>query len=234
MLEIKGLSVRYGSAYALEAVDLTIRPGEFVTLLGSNGAGKTTLFGVVSGLVKPLSGSVSFNGTEITRLGAERIVELGIAQCPEGRRLFPQLSVEKNLQLGGYVHRRDRKAMHDTFAFVCDLFPALRAKLHAPAGALSGGQQQMVAIGRALMAKPDLLLLDEPSLGLAPKVRSENFGALAKLAERGVTLVLVEQNLRLAARICSRAYLLQRGRIVGTATADELAAQAHRVYLESH
>jgi branched-chain amino acid transport system ATP-binding protein len=222
LLEIKGLSVRYGSAYALEAVDLTIRAGEFVTLLGSNGAGKTTLFGVVSGLIKPLSGSVSFNGTEITRLGADRIVELGIAQCPEGRRLFPQLSVEKNLQLGGYVHRRDRKAMHDTFAFVCDLFPALRAKLHAPAGALSGGQQQMVAIGRALMARPKLLLLDEPSLGLAPLVVQQTLDAVSEINRTGTMVLLAEQNAYAALAVSHRGYVIQDGRIVLEGPADAL------------
>ncbi|MBD5633383.1 MAG: ABC transporter ATP-binding protein [Candidatus Eremiobacteraeota bacterium] len=222
MLEVRGLSVKYGSAYALETIDLTIREGEFVTLLGSNGAGKTTLFGVLSGLVKPLAGSVVFNGRDISRLSADRIVQHGIAQCPEGRRLFPQLSVEKNLQLGGFVHRRDRKGMHDTFAFVCELFPALRDKLHAPAGALSGGQQQMVAIGRALMARPKLLLLDEPSLGLAPLVVQQTLDAVSAINRTGTMVLLAEQNAYAALAVSHRGYVIQDGRIVLEGLADDL------------
>jgi len=222
LLEVRGLSVKYGSAYALETIDLTIREGEFVTLLGSNGAGKTTLFGVLSGLVKPLAGSVVFNGRDISRLSADRIVQHGIAQCPEGRRLFPQLSVEKNLQLGGFVHRRDRKGMHDTFAFVCELFPALRDKLHAPAGALSGGQQQMVAIGRALMARPKLLLLDEPSLGLAPLVVQQTLDAVSAINRTGTMVLLAEQNAYAALAVSHRGYVIQDGRIVLEGLADDL------------
>jgi branched-chain amino acid transport system ATP-binding protein len=226
LLEVRGLSLKYGSAYALESIDLAVRPGEFVTLLGSNGAGKTTLFGVLSGLLRPIAGGVFFEGRDITRMPPDKIVSLGIAQCPEGRRLFPQLSVEKNLQLGGFVHRRDKKAMHETFSFVCDLFPALREKLHAPAGALSGGQQQMVAIGRALMARPKVLLLDEPSLGLAPLVVQQVLDAVSAINRSGMMVLLAEQNAYAALAVSHRGYVIQDGRIVLEGTADRLRGDA--------
>ncbi len=214
MLEIRGLTVRYGSADVLSNVDLTIGTGEVVTLLGSNGAGKTTLFCVLSGLVRPLSGTVTFMGEDLARMRPGRIVERGIAQCPEGRKLFPQLSVEKNLMLGGYVHRRDRRAMSESFASVLALFPALKAKLGSPAGSLSGGQQQMVAIGRALMARPKLLLLDEPSLGLAPLVLQQTLDAVAAINRTGTMVLLAEQNAYAALAIAHRGYVISDGRIV--------------------
>ncbi|MEA2688687.1 MAG: branched-chain amino acid transport system ATP-binding protein, partial [Candidatus Eremiobacteraeota bacterium] len=164
----------------------------------------------------------------------EKLARRGVALVPERRGIFAPLTVRENLLMGAYARRAKSAELARDLDDVFDLFPALVRYRDAIAGSLSGGEQQMVAIGRALMAKPELLLLDEPSLGLAPKVRAENFGALARLAERGVTILLVEQNLRLAARICQRAYLMQRGRIVGTETSDELARSARRVYLESH
>ena len=222
MLEIRGLTVRYGSADVLSNVDLTIGTGEVVTLLGSNGAGKTTLFCVLSGLVRPSSGTVTFMGEDLARMRAGRIVERGIAQCPEGRKLFAQLSVEKNLMLGGYVHRGDRRAMKQSFESIITLFPALEAKLGAPAGSLSGGQQQMVAIGRALMARPKLLLLDEPSLGLAPLVLQQTLDAVAAINRTGTMVLLAEQNAYAALAIAHRGYVISDGRIVLEGTAADL------------
>jgi branched-chain amino acid transport system ATP-binding protein len=222
LLEIRGLTVRYGSADVLSNVDLTIGTGEVVTLLGSNGAGKTTLFCVLSGLVRPSSGTVTFMGEDLARMRAGRIVERGIAQCPEGRKLFAQLSVEKNLMLGGYVHRGDRRAMKQSFESIIALFPALEAKLGAPAGSLSGGQQQMVAIGRALMARPKLLLLDEPSLGLAPLVLQQTLDAVAAINRTGTMVLLAEQNAYAALAIAHRGYVISDGRIVLEGTAADL------------
>ena len=222
MLEIRGLTVRYGSAEVLSNVDLTIGTGEVVTLLGSNGAGKTTLFCVLSGLLRPSSGTVTFMGEDLARMRAGRIVENGIAQCPEGRKLFAQLSVEKNLMLGGYVHRSDRRAMKQSFESIIALFPALEAKLGAPAGSLSGGQQQMVAIGRALMARPKLLLLDEPSLGLAPLVLQQTLDAVAAINRTGTMVLLAEQNAYAALAIAHRGYVISDGRIVLEGTAAYL------------
>ncbi len=206
----------------LSNVDLTIGTGEVVTLLGSNGAGKTTLFCVLSGLVRPSSGTVTFMGEDLARMRAGRIVERGIAQCPEGRKLFAQLSVEKNLMLGGYVHRGDRRAMKQSFESIIALFPALEAKLGAPAGSLSGGQQQMVAIGRALMARPKLLLLDEPSLGLAPLVLQQTLDAVAAINRTGTMVLLAEQNAYAALAIAHRGYVISDGRIVLEGTAADL------------
>ena len=206
----------------LSNVDLTIGTGEVVTLLGSNGAGKTTLFCVLSGLVRPSSGTVTFMGEDLARMRAGRIVERGIAQCPEGRKLFAQLSVEKNLMLGGYVHRGDRSAMKQSFESIIALFPALEAKLGAPAGSLSGGQQQMVAIGRALMARPKLLLLDEPSLGLAPLVLQQTLDAVAAINRTGTMVLLAEQNAYAALAIAHRGYVISDGRIVLEGTAADL------------
>lgn len=206
----------------LSNVDLTIGTGEVVTLLGSNGAGKTTLFCVLSGLVRPSSGTVTFMGEDLARMRAGRIVERGIAQCPEGRKLFAQLSVEKNLMLGGYVHRGDRRAMKQSFESIIALFPALEAKLGAPAGSLSGGQQQMVAIGRALMARPKLLLLDEPSLGLAPLVLQQTLDAVAAINRTGTMVFLAEQNAYAALAIAHRGYVISDGRIVLEGTAADL------------
>ena len=220
---MRGLAVDYGANHALSSVDLTVGAGESVALLGSNGAGKTTLFGVLSGLIRPVRGTVTFAGQDLRRLSPERIVSLGIAQCPEGRRLFPQLSVEKNLRLGGYVHRKDRTAVQtETLERVCELFPAMREKLALPAGSLSGGQQQMVAIGRALMARPKLLLLDEPSLGLAPLVVQQTLDAVAAIGRAGTMVLLAEQNAYAALAIAQRGYVIQDGRIVLEGAAADL------------
>jgi branched-chain amino acid transport system ATP-binding protein len=222
MLEIRNLAVRYGSASpALDGVDLVVQPGECVTLLGANGSGKTSLFGALSGLI-PSTGHIHFEQREIGRLRPAAIVALGIAQCPEGRKLFPDLSVEKNLRLGAYVGRRDRRGTDAAMERVCTLFPDVRDKLRSPAGALSGGQQQMVAIGRALMARPKLLLLDEPSLGLAPKMVEAMLDAVSEINRAGTMVLLAEQNAYAALSIAHRGYVLAYGKVVLEGSASTL------------
>ena len=234
VLEVENVSTVRGRVQVLWDVSLSVGRGETVAIVGPNGAGKTTLVGSITGLVPPKSGRIRMNGADVTGASPERLAARRVALVPERRGIFAPLTVRENLLMGAYARRAPRAELAADLEDVLVLFPALRRYCDAIAGSLSGGEQQMVAVGRALMAKPELLLLDEPSLGLAPKVRAEIFGSLARLAERGVTILLIEQNLRLAARICRRAYLMQRGRIVGTETADELASSARRVYLESH
>jgi branched-chain amino acid transport system ATP-binding protein len=221
MLEVRNLYVRYGDAPAVDAVDLTVRPGECVTLLGANGAGKTSLFGALSGLV-PWTGEIVFDGTPMAKLRSEQIVCLGIAQCPEGRKLFPDLSVEKNLRLGAYACKGTRKDIDASLEQVCRLFPDVVPKLRVPAGSLSGGQQQMVAIGRALMARPRLLLLDEPSLGLAPRVVQTMLDAVSAINRDGTMVLLAEQNAYAALSIAHRGYVLSDGRVVLEGSASAL------------
>src|SRR5476649_181279 len=223
-LSLEGVSTYRGRVQILWDVALTVKRGESVAIVGPNGAGKTTLIGSITGLIPPSAGRICVAGADVTGKPPEQLATRGVALVPERRQVFAPLSVRENLMLGAYARRAKRAVLEADLADVFDLFPGLVRYTNTAAGSLSGGEQQMVAIGRALMAKPDLLLLDEPSLGLAPKVRAENFGALARLAERGVTLLLVEQNLRMAAKLCSRAYLMERGRIVGSATSEELAA----------
>jgi branched-chain amino acid transport system ATP-binding protein len=222
MLEVRGLRVRYGtSSPALDGVDLTVAPGECVTLLGANGSGKSSLFSALSGLLR-FEGNVRFEGDDMGKLRPAAIVARGIAQCPEGRKLFPELSVEKNLRLGAYVGRRDRHATDEALEQVCTLFPDVRDKLRAPAGALSGGQQQMVAIGRALMARPKLLLLDEPSLGLAPRMVQAMLDAVAAINRAGTMVLLAEQNAYAALSIAHRGYVLANGTVVLEGSASTL------------
>jgi branched-chain amino acid transport system ATP-binding protein len=222
MLEIRDLWVRYGSAApALEGISLEVQPGECVTLLGANGSGKTSLFGALSGLI-PSTGVIRFADRTINTMRPAAIVALGIAQCPEGRKLFPDLSVEKNLRLGAYVGRRDRRGTEEALERVCALFPDVRDKLRTPAGALSGGQQQMVAIGRALMARPKLLLLDEPTLGLAPKLVEKTLDAVAEINRAGTMVLLAEQNAYAALSIAHRGYVLANGRVVLEGSASAL------------
>lgn len=233
VLDVERIATFRGRVQVLWDVSLHVARGETVAIVGPNGAGKTTLVGSITGLIPPVSGHVRINGADVTGESPDRLAHRRVALVPERRGIFAPLTVRENLLMGAYARRARKAELAADLDDVFGLFPALLRYRDAIAGSLSGGEQQMVAIGRALMAKPELLVLDEPSLGLAPKVRSENFGALARLAQRGVTILLVEQNLRLAAKICERAYLMQRGRIVGTESAEELARSAPRVYLES-
>ena len=236
MLRVKNLQVYYGMIHALRAASLHVSPKEIVALIGANGAGKTTLLSAVSGVVRAASGEVSLDGKAITRLRPDRIVREGIAHVPEGRHVFKPLSVEDNLMLGAY-HRfslRRREAIRGEIEGVFSLFPALATRRKQLAGTLSGGEQQMLAIGRALLSSPKVLLLDEPSMGLAPRVVREIFGHIAKLRrERAMTILLVEQNARGALAIADRGYVLETGRVVLQGTSEELLAnrEVQRAYL---
>ena len=232
LLEIHDLSVRYGPVAAVRGVDLHVEAGEIVALLGANGAGKSSLLGAVAGLHPPAAGRISFDGAQIGGLPAERIVRLGIALAPEGRRVFPRLSVADNLRLGA-ASRRDRDGIAADRARVLELFPVLQERLWQAAGTLSGGQQQMLAIGRALMSRPRLLLLDEPSLGLAPIIVAQIFELIGQLRRDGVTVLLVEQNAHRALALADRAYVLATGRIETSGTAAEVRASSgiERAYL---
>jgi branched-chain amino acid transport system ATP-binding protein len=213
LLEIRDLTVRYGGIQALHGISLSVPQGSIVTLIGANGAGKSTTLRTVSGLVTPSAGSISFDGMEISGQPAHRIVAAGLAHVPEGRLVFPELSVKENLRMGAYL-RRDRKGIADDLEWVCEFFPRLRERLTQQAGTLSGGEQQMLAIGRALMGRPRCLMLDEPSLGIAPLLTETIFTRLVDLnRERGMTMLLVEQNASLALRVSHHAYVLESGRI---------------------
>lgn len=214
MLALDNVSLNYGSFRALDGVTLHAREGELVVLLGANGAGKSSIFLTASGLHKAAGGSIKFQGKELVGMKPSQIVSSGVVQCPEGRKLFEQMSVLKNLTLGAYVHRSDRAGNQKALDEVLGLFPILDEKKNDPAGSLSGGQQQMVAIGRALMGRPKALLLDEPSLGLAPLVVKMVFEVIERINKAGTTVLLAEQNAFAALRIAHRAYVLERGRIV--------------------
>ncbi|MGI8866604.1 MAG: ABC transporter ATP-binding protein, partial [Rubrobacteraceae bacterium] len=194
MLEVRDLSVRFGEFVALEGVDIDVEVGELVVLFGANGAGKSTLFRTINGLIPPYSGEIKFNDKDIAGLKANAVVASGISQSAEGRHLFPQLSVQKNLTLGAYLRRRDKAGVRSSLEEAYELFPILRDKKDDPSGSLSGGQQQMVAIGRALMARPRVSLLDEPSMGLAPMIIQQIFRIISEINSQGTTVLLVEQN----------------------------------------
>jgi branched-chain amino acid transport system ATP-binding protein len=233
LLEVRGLDVFYGRVQALRGVGLCVASGELVTIVGPNGAGKTTLLRAITGLVPRRRGTVTFEGREVAGQAAEDIVRRGIVMVPEGRDLFAPLTVRENLRLGAYSRPRParRATMTADLEAVLRLFGALRARLDAPAGTLSGGEQQMLAIGRALMARPRLLVLDEPSVGLAPLVIAVIFRALAALKAEGLTILLVEQNARAAFRIADRGYALRPGgTIVEAARDDSMAESARRAY----
>jgi branched-chain amino acid transport system ATP-binding protein len=221
MLEVNNISVNYGAAPALWGVTLSVKPGELVCVVGPNGAGKTTLINAIAGLHRVKGGSLRFNGLDITQLASHKFCDAGIAIVPEGRRLFTQMTVYDNLELGSFIAKAKvhRKA---SLELVLSLFPVLKVKLQSPAGALSGGQQQMVAIGRALMAKPGLLLLDEPSLGLAPAIVLDMFNAIREINAQGTSVLLVEQNVAMAMQLASRAYVVEEGRMVAEGLASEL------------
>ena len=228
LLAIEGLWVSYRALAAVKGVDLAIAPGEVVALLGANGAGKSTLLRTVSGLNRPRRGHIRFAGQAIDRLAPARIVRLGLAHCPEGRRIFGSLTVQENLRLGA-AQRSDRNAVAEDRERLLALFPILRERRGQQAGTLSGGEQQMLALARALMARPRLLLLDEPSLGLAPLVVQAIFAALAELKRQGVTMLLVEQNMAVALALADRAYVLRTGEITLAGSAAALKADPERV-----
>lgn len=214
MLQLDGATLNYGSFRALDGISLKVAKGEIVVMLGANGAGKSSLFLAISGLRKIAAGTIRFDGTDIAGRKPSQIVQSGVVHCPEGRKLFPGMSVHKNLMLGAYVYRSESKRNAKMLEQVYDMFPALRAKRDTPAGSLSGGQQQMVAIGRALMGRPRVLLLDEPSLGLAPLVVKQVLDAITEINKAGTTVLLAEQNAYAALQIAHRGYVIENGRIV--------------------
>ena len=234
MLEAKGLNVSYGPIVALSDVSVRVQAGELVTVIGANGAGKSTLLRTLSGLVRPSRGEVWLEGEQTTGMPSSATVRRGLAMVPEGRHVFPEMTVGENLDLGAY-YRRDAAAVRQDRSRVFALFPILQQRLRAQAGQLSGGQQQMLAIGRALMSRPRLLLLDEPSLGLAPVIVAQLGTILRDLNGAGTTILLVEQNARMALRLAHRAYILANGRIAGTGTGQELLQDpaVQRTYLGS-
>ncbi|NBO08816.1 MAG: ABC transporter ATP-binding protein [Actinobacteria bacterium] len=223
LLEIKDLTVAYGGAKALDNLHIGIEEGEFVVLLGANGAGKTTTLRSISGLLKPASGEIIFEGRDLVKTQSFRRSELGIAHVPEGRQIFPDHTVAENLQLGGFTVRRDVAKVNSAIDEVFQLFPRLAERREQKAGTLSGGEAQMLAVGRALMGQPRLLMLDEPSLGLAPRLVIEMFGYLKRLhKEKGLTILLVEQQARLALQISQRGYVLERGVVAISGTSESL------------
>ena len=231
LLDITGLRGGYGRVEVLRGVDLQVQPGEIVALLGSNGAGKSTLNNVVSGLVAATAGSVAFDGTDITNAHYRSVVQAGLIQVPEGRRVFPNLDVLENLELGSFTRARARRAQNLERVF--GIFPRLRERVAQKAGTLSGGEQQMLAIGRGLMAEPKLLILDEPSLGLSPLLVEEMFTLIRRLHAEGLAVLLVEQNVAQSLAIADRAYVLENGSLRFTGTPDELLAsnELKRAYL---
>jgi branched-chain amino acid transport system ATP-binding protein len=226
MLEVKGVSAFYGDAQALWDVSFTVNEGEIVTLIGSNGAGKSTMLKVISALLPPAKGTIKLFDTRIDQLPSHRIVELGIAHIPEGRRLWPGMSVLENLELGAYT-RQARANKDKSLKWVFELFPRLAERKNQLAGTLSGGEQQMLAIGRGLLSRPKLLMLDEPSLGLAPFLVAEVFEVIKQINQEGVTILLVEQNVHHALELAHRGYVLETGRIVLEGKSEELLQNEH-------
>lgn len=222
MLRVEGINVFYGGIHALRDVSLSVDEGEIVTLIGANGAGKTTTLRAISGIARPASGRLEFRGESLNRMAPERIVRAGIAHAPEGRRIFGEMTVRENLDLGAYS-RTDRHAIAEDRERMLDLFPRLRERLGQMGGTLSGGEQQMLAIARALMARPKLLLLDEPSLGLAPFLVRDIFQIIAEINRTGVGILLVEQNANQALHVAHRAYVMETGRIAMEGPTSEIA-----------
>lgn len=223
MLKIDNIDVYYGAIHALKGISLEVKEGEIVTLIGANGAGKSTTLRTISGLLKPKTGSITFLGQDIAGVRAHEIVTKGISQVPEGRRVFAEMTVMENLDLGAFV-RKDKAGIQQDLKHVFELFPRLEERKNQSAGTLSGGEQQMLAMGRALMSRPKLLLLDEPSMGLAPLLIKEIFNIIVDINKSGTTVLLVEQNANMALSIANRAYVLETGRITLSGSAQELAA----------
>jgi branched-chain amino acid transport system ATP-binding protein len=223
LLEVRDLEAGYGPIRAVDGVSLDVATGELVALIGANGAGKTTLLMAISGMVPVRSGSIRFAGTSLAGLPPHEIMRLGISQAPEGRRIFPRLSVRENLELGGFTQRSPARLRADIDE-ACGLFPVLGNRMDQAGGTLSGGEQQMLAIARALVGRPKLLLLDEPSLGLAPLIVAKVFEVIGSLAARGITVMIVEQNARAALKLANRGYVLETGRVTLSGTGTDLAA----------
>ena len=232
MLKAENLEVYYGNIHALHEVSFEVKEGEIVTLIGANGAGKTSVLHAVSGLIPIRSGSVSFLGQDLTLLAPDKIVQLGLGQVPEGRRIFANLTVKENLEMGAFT-RKDPKGIKADYQQVFTRFPRLKERLNQVAGTLSGGEQQMLAIARSLMSRPKLLLMDEPSMGLAPLLVQEIFAIIKEINATGTTILLVEQNAQLALSIADRAYVLETGRVVLKGDAQELAnsEEVRKAYL---
>ena len=224
LLSVQDLSVSYGAIRAVRSISFEIKAGEIVTLIGANGAGKSTVLNTLSGLIKPDAGSIVFSGENIVGMKPHKIVEAGLALCPEGRRVFSRMSVAENLEMGGYTHSDEENA--ETRELVYEHFPRLRERRRQMAGTLSGGEQQMLAMGRALMSKPEMLVLDEPSMGLSPIYVNEIFDIIKSIHESGTTVLLVEQNAKKALSIANRAYVLETGTIRLSGTAEELLHNA--------
>lgn len=232
MLTINDINVFYGAIHAIKGVSLEVNEGEIVTLIGANGAGKSTILRTISGLLKPKTGTIQFEGQEIAGMPAHEIVKTGISQVPEGRRIFAEMTVLENLELGAFT-RKDKDGIKADMELVFDRFPRLKERIGQLAGTLSGGEQQMLAMGRALMSRPRLLLLDEPSMGLAPLLIKEIFAIIQDINKTGTTVLLVEQNANMALSIAHRAYVLETGRITLNGDAKELAAsdEVRKAYL---
>lgn len=232
MLTLENVRVYYGAIQAVKGISLEVNDQELVALIGSNGAGKTTTLRTISGLFRPRSGSINYDGMDLTKMAPHQIVAAGVSQAPEGRQIFAGLTVHENLRLGG-VRRSDKAEFDTDLERIFDLFPVLKERLNQSGGTLSGGEQQMLAIARALMARPRLLLLDEPSLGLAPLMVRRIFDVVSRLKSEGVTILLVEQNARKALEVADRAYVLETGLITVSGEAKELAAnpEVERAYL---
>ena len=233
MLSVKNINVFYGSIHAIKDVSFHVNEGEIVTLIGANGAGKTTTMHAISGLLKLRSGEIDYCGQTISKMEPHKIIRLGLAQVPEGRRVFSGLTVQQNLQMGAYTRRDGKEAIQNDFDMVFDLLPRLKERRNQPAGTLSGGEQQMLAMGRALMCKPKMLLLDEPSMGLSPLLVKEIFKIIRQVNRNGVTVLLVEQNAKMALEIANRAYVLETGKIKMEGEAQELAnnIEVRKAYL---
>ncbi|MCU9593503.1 ABC transporter ATP-binding protein [Caldibacillus thermolactis] len=225
MLKVENINVYYDAIHALKDVSLEVKEGEIVTLIGANGAGKSTLLKTLSGLIRPKNGTIEYEGKSIVKRKVQAIVKAGISHVPEGRRVFPTMSVTENLELGAFL-RRDKKAIQKDIEHVFELFPRLYERRKQSAGTLSGGEQQMLAIGRGLMAKPKLLLLDEPSMGLAPLLVKQIFNIIEMINKEGTTILLVEQNANMALSIAHRAYVIETGSVVLSGDAKELQTSA--------
>ncbi|MBF24099.1 ABC transporter ATP-binding protein [Neopusillimonas maritima] len=226
MLELKNVVCRYGKVNALVDVSLSVQQNELVTIIGANGAGKSTTLKAISGLLHPVEGTIHFMGEDITNASAQQIISMGISHCPEGRRVFPEMTVHENLEIGAYT-RKDRNGVSDDYEKMYDMFPRLKERHLQAAGTLSGGEQQMLAIARSLMSRPKLIMFDEPSLGLAPNIVEKVFENILQVKESGTTVLMVEQNAFAALDMCDRAYLYESGRMTLTGTGKEMINDPH-------